>query len=188
MRPRRVPGFAAGGWHPGSGRRSERRDGCDVRDRGLDATTNDALSYLEAQADGSLGGLFGAQVVEHLEPDYLLRLLEVAHRVLRPGSVVVLESINPACWFAFFSSYIRDITHVRPLHPDTLRYFTLASGFERVDVRYASPFPDASKLQPVVVPEGSPLSDAAAVLNENADKLNGLMFTFLDYAVIARRA
>ncbi len=158
------------------------------RDRGLDATTNDALSYLEAQADGSLGGLFGAQVVEHLEPDYLLRLLEVAHRVLRPGSVVVLETINPACWFAFFSSYIRDITHVRPLHPDTLRYFTLASGFERVDVRYASPFPDASKLQPVVVPEGSPLSDAAAVLNENAEKLNGLMFTFLDYAVIARRA
>ena len=74
------------------------------------------------------------------------------------------------------------------LHPDTLRYLTLASGFERAEVRYASPFPDASKLQPVVVPQGSTLFDAAAVLNENVEKLNGLLFTVLDYAVVARRA
>lgn len=156
-------------------------------DRGLDATTTDALSYLLAQPDESLGGLFGAQVVEHLEPDYLLRLLEAAQRKLRPGAVVVLETVNPACWFAFFSSYIRDITHVRPLHPDTLRYLVLASGFQRVDVRYAVPFPDASKLQPIRVPADSPLSETAAVLNENVSKLNGLLFTFLDYAVVARR-
>jgi O-antigen chain-terminating methyltransferase len=158
------------------------------RDRGLDATTLDALSYLEQQPDGSLGGLFGAQIVEHLEPDYLLRLLETAFHKLRPGAVVVLETVNPACWFAFFSSYIRDITHVRPLHPDTLRYLMLASGFQTATVRYAAPFPDASKLQPVSVAPENPLAETAAVINENMSKLNGLLFTFLDYAVIARRA
>ncbi len=157
------------------------------RDRGLEATATDALTYLRAQPDGALGGLFGAQIVEHLEPDYLIRLLETAYHKLRPGSVLILETINPACWFAFFSSYIRDITHVRPLHPDTLRYLTIASGFQRADIRYAAPFPEASKLQPIPVPSGTQPSETAAVFNENVAKLNGLLFTFLDYAVIARR-
>jgi SAM-dependent methyltransferase len=158
------------------------------RSRGLDAGTMDALSYLQAQPDGSLGGLFGAQVVEHLDPDYLLRLLDTAYHKLRPGSPVVLETINPACWFAFFSSYIRDITHVRAIHPDTLRYLLVASGFQQLDIRYAAPYPESSKLQPVDVPPGSPLAPAAAVFNENAAKLNALLFTYLDYAAIAKRA
>lgn len=157
------------------------------RDRGLDATVGDALGYLEAQPDASLGGLFAAQVVEHLQPDYLLRLLDAAARKLRPGSLLVLETINPACWFAFFSSYIRDITHVRPLHPETLRYLVLASGFQRVEVRYLSPYPEAYKLQPVAMSEGGSWSAAAATLNDNVEKLNSLFFTFLDYAIVARR-
>ena len=59
---------------------------------------------------------------------YLMRTLETAYHKLRPGSRIVLETINPACWFAFFSSYIRDLTHVQPLHPDTLTYLLTASG------------------------------------------------------------
>ena len=99
------------------------------RQRGLDASEGDALGYLRGLADESLGGIFAAQVVEHLEPDYLVRLLQRAGEVLRPGGVLVLETVNVACWFAFFQSYVRDITHVRPLHPETLAYFVRASGF-----------------------------------------------------------
>jgi O-antigen chain-terminating methyltransferase len=166
------------------------------RARGLEATAGDALAYLVAQRDGSLGGLFAAQVVEHLEPDYLMRLLETAYHKLRPGSTIVLETINPACWYAFFSSYIRDLTHVRPLHPDTLRYLLVASGFQKVDVRYSAPFPEESKLQPMRLPRSAStdrsaataaLGEAATVFNENVSKLNGLMFTYLDYAVIGKR-
>ncbi len=167
------------------------------RERGLEATSGDALSYLLAQPDGSLGGLFAAQVVEHLEPDYLMRLLEAAYHKLRPGSKIILETINPACWYAFFSSYIRDVTHVRPLHPDTLQYLVVASGFQRVQLRYSAPFPDESKLQLIPTStkpaasgearEGDPLSSMAAVFNENVKKLNGLLFTYLDYAAIGER-
>ena len=102
-----------------------------------------------AQPSGSLGGLLAAQVVEHLDPGYLTNLLDAAWAALRPGSVVVIETINPACWFAFFESYIRDITHVRPLHPETLKYLLLASGFEHVEIRYRSPYPEHEKLQRV---------------------------------------
>jgi O-antigen chain-terminating methyltransferase len=167
------------------------------RSRGLDASSGDALAYLQAQPDGSLGGLFAAQVVEHLQPDYLMRLLETAYHKLRPGSKIVLETVNPSCWYAFFSSYIRDVTHVRPLHPDTLRYLLVASGFQRVDIRYSAPFPDESKLQPLPVAEQVPaperpqpgglLPEMAQVFNENVAKLNSLLFTYLDYAVIGER-
>jgi SAM-dependent methyltransferase len=156
------------------------------RERGLDATTADALSYLLAQPDGSLGGLFAAQVVEHLEPEYLMRFLEAAYHKLRPGSKIVLETINAACWYAFFSSYIRDITHVRPLHPDTLKYLVNATGFQKVSVRFTAPFPEQSKLQTVAASVDKPES-VEVVFNENVGKLNDLLFTYLDYAAIGER-
>jgi O-antigen chain-terminating methyltransferase len=166
------------------------------RSRGLDAEAGDALTYLSARPDGSLGGLVAFQVVEHLEPDYLIRLLETAFDKLRPGSRIILETINPACWYAFFASYIRDVTHVRPLHPDTLQYFLTASGFQKVEVRYSAPFPDEYKLQLVpasVAPRpaggaaSDPIAAIAAVVNENVARLNSLMFTYLDYAAIGTR-
>lgn len=153
------------------------------RERGLDATAADALAYLAALPDGSLGGLFAAQVVEHLQPAYLTQLLDMACAKLRPGGVIALETINPACWFAFFSSYIRDITHERPLHPDTLKYLLVATGFERVEIRYSAPYPAHDKLQAVA---GLP-ADAANTLNGNVEKLNQLLFTYLDYAAVGRK-
>jgi 2-polyprenyl-3-methyl-5-hydroxy-6-metoxy-1,4-benzoquinol methylase len=156
------------------------------RQHGLDALEADAVNYLERQADGSLGGLFAAQVVEHLEPRYLNALLDLAFAKLRPGSPIVLETINPACWFAFFESYIRDITHVRPLHPDTLKFLLIASGFQQVDIRYRSPYPEHEKLQ-AIGPDAS-LGDAVETLNANVERINRLLFTWLDYAAIGRRA
>jgi SAM-dependent methyltransferase len=152
------------------------------RAQGLEAVEGDALGYLRSLPQESLGGLFAAQVAEHLEPDYLLELLEEAFDKLRPGSAIVLETINPACWFAFFSSYIRDITHVRPLHPDTLSYLLTAHGFQEVSVRYSAPYPERDKL--VRVPGEGIVEDA---LNANADKLNALLFTYMDYAAVGRR-
>lgn len=156
-----------------------------TRERGLEATAADALSYLRAQPDQSLGGLFAAQVVEHLEPAYLLEFLDTAYHKLRPGSKIVLETINAACWYAFFSSYIRDITHVRPLHPDTLRYLVIASGFQRVDIRYTAPYPEEAKLQPVPLANDV---ERSVTMNENMKKLNSLLFTHLDYAVVGERS
>ena len=155
--------------------------------KGLNAAEADALAYLRSQPDASLGGLIATQVVEHLEPRYLTALLEVAFGKLRPGSPIVLETINPACWFAFFSSYIRDITHVRPLHPDTLKYLMVATGFQDVDIQYRAPFPESEKLQPVAAAGDVALPDWAHPLNVNVERLNRLLFTWLDYAAVGYR-
>jgi SAM-dependent methyltransferase len=157
------------------------------RARGLEVAEGDLLSYLRELPDGSLGGLIAIQVVEHLDPDYLMRALDVAYHKLRPGAHIVLETINPACWFAFFASYVRDLTHVRPLHPDTLTYLLTASGFSRVRAEYRSPYPDADKLQKVA-PAGDPeRADLADTVNANTERLNALLFTYMDYAAIGER-
>ena len=151
----------------------------------------DALGYSRRLGDGSLGGLFAAQVVEHLPPDYLGALLETAAHKVRPGGLIVLETINPACWLAFFESYIRDLTHVRPLHPETLQYLLRVSGFHDVRVEYKSPVAEAARLQPVVVPDHDlppAIDDVIQAFNENVAKLNARLFTYQDYAVIGRRS
>jgi SAM-dependent methyltransferase len=159
------------------------------RGKGLQAETSDALEYVRGLPDSSLGGLFAAQVVEHLEPRYLMRLLDAAFDKLRPGAPIVLETINPACWFAFFESYIRDLTHVRPLHPDTLKYLLIATGFQRVEISYRAPYPAADKLQALAHGGGAPtsLDDMIETLNANVEKINRLLFTYLDYAAIGVR-
>ena len=165
------------------------------RARGLDVAHGDALSYLKNLGDESLGGLFAAQVVEHLPPDYLLALLAEAQRTLRPGATLVLETINVACWYAFFQSYIRDITHARPLHPETLQYLVTASGFSSAEVHLRVPLPEASRLRrpprTVFEARGSDkdaLVALASAVDNNVERLNALLFTYLDYAVIAKRA
>jgi SAM-dependent methyltransferase len=155
----------------------------------LDVVETDAVSYLSSLPDEALGGLFAAQVVEHLQPAYLLSFLELAFHKLRPGSRIVLETLNPACWVAFFESYIRDITHIWPLHPETLQFLVVASGFTSADIEYRSPVADADKLQPVTVTAavGPVLADLVDSFNINVQKLNGRMFTYLDYAIVGTR-
>lgn len=168
-----------------------------ARGRGLDVAQADALAFLETIEDGSLGGIVATQVIEHLEPQYLMRLLETAARTLKGGAPIVLETINPACWLAFFSSYIRDITHAHPIHPETLQYLLRANGFQRVELRYSAPVPEHTKMKTVDLPAGvRDATDPAAIalaaiahtINANAVILNNLMFTHLDYAAIGYRS
>jgi O-antigen chain-terminating methyltransferase len=104
---------------------------------------------------------------------------------------LILETINPACWTAFFDVYLRDPTHQRPLHPDTLKYLVEATGFQAVDVRFRHPVRDADRLGRVPLDDkhqsGDALTGVAAVLNAHADALNSRLFSFTDYAVIARK-
>jgi len=164
-----------------------------ARERGLDVIHADALAHLKSLPDGALGGLMAAQVVEHLTPPSLVRLLAEAYRTLRPGAPIVVETINPACWLAFFSSYIRDFTHAQPIHPETMQYLLQANGFGRVTLQYRQPVPEHMKMQPVDVAAlaasgGESLAQLGQILNANAAILNNLLFTHLDYAAIGYRS
>jgi O-antigen chain-terminating methyltransferase len=157
----------------------------ECRGKGLDVVQGDLLDLLRSQAAGSLGGVFAAQVAEHLPPPALAALLAEAHRALRNGGLLLLETINPASALAFHDVFIRDLTHERPLHPDTLRFLAAAAGFGDVRIEMRSPVPADVRLD--LLPGSGLPPPVIKVLNENVERLNALLFAPLDYALVARR-
>jgi len=138
--------------------------------------------------------LIAIQVVEHLQPQYLNEMLGLAFDKIRPGGRIVLETINPACWVAFFESFIRDLTHVKPIHPDTLQYLLQASGFASVEIVYRAPIAPEGRLQRVsprpqhygdTAPDA--LTELVSSFNANVDRLNDRIFSYQDFAAIATR-
>jgi SAM-dependent methyltransferase len=159
------------------------------RAKGFDVEQGDALTYLRKQPDGAVGGLIAIQVVEHFSPAYLMRFLDAAFHAMRPGAPLILETLNPACWMAFFETYIRDITHRQPLHPDTLRLLVQASGFSAVDVQFRQPVREEDRLDRVedLASADAALARVVGAVNAHADKLNARLFSSMDYVVIAKR-
>jgi len=155
------------------------------RERGLDVAEADLLGFLKSEAEASAGGVFAAQVAEHLPPAALQAMLREAHRVLRRGGLLLLETVNPRSVVGFLEVYNRDLTHERPLHPETLSFLAAAAGFTDVRVEMKSPVEPAARLQAVPT-DGLP-ERAAQALNENVARLNELLYGPLEYALLARR-
>jgi hypothetical protein len=99
-------------------------------------------------------------------------------------------------WYAFFSSYLRDLTHARPLHPDTLHFFVLAAGFLDSEIRLSAPLPEEEKLRlspreahdvqlKAAGPEGRAILQLADAFDRNANHLNRQLYGPQDYAVVA---
>src|SRR5262249_34033006 len=136
-----------------------------ARGAGLAVEQADAVSHLESLDDASLGGIFMGQVVEHLPAPMLVRTLELAAEKLRPGGLLVAETINPLSPLAL-RNYFADLTHAQPLVPDTLALLARQAGFASVETRFLNPPPR---------PDG--------VREEVAE----ILFAPLDYAIVARR-
>jgi len=157
----------------------------ECRDKGLRVVHGDLLGTLGDRDAGSLGGVYASQVVEHLPPAALGALFAEAHRTLRAGGLLVLETPNPASVLAFHGTFIRDPTHERPLHPETLRFLAAAAGFSDARIETRNPVPEHGRLRSF---PGSVLPPPAVrLLNENVELLNALLFAPLDYALIAQR-
>jgi SAM-dependent methyltransferase len=156
------------------------------RAEGLEVEQGDAVTYLETLEDGSLGGIFAAQLVEHLRPPVLVRLLELAAAKLRPGGVLVAETVNPLALGAL-KNYFADLTHAQPLVPETLVLLARQAGFSRVDVRFLNEPPPEERLRPVELPPEPAFDAARLALAANVARLNDVVFGPQDYAVVARR-
>ena len=146
-----------------------------ARGDGLDVDQADLVEYLEGLDDASLGGIFMGQVVEHLPPGALVRSLELAARKLRPGGVLVAETINPLSPLAL-RHYFADLTHAQPLVPETLQLLARQSGFADTEIRYLN-----QPAERLTEPDDP-------VIAANVRRLNELLFAPLDYALVARTA
>ena len=140
---------------------------------GLDVQQADLAEHLDSLPDGELGGIFMAQVVEHLPPGVLVRTFELAAAKLRPGGVLVAETINPLSPIAL-RNYFADLTHAQPLVPETLELLARQCGFAETELRFLNE--PAERLTELDDP----------VIAANVRRLNELLFAPLDYPLVAR--
>jgi SAM-dependent methyltransferase len=145
-----------------------------ARGEGLEVKQADVVEHLQDLEDSSLGGIFAAQLVEHLPAPRLVRLLELGVAKLRPGGLLVAETINPLSPLAL-RNYYADLTHAQPLVPETLELLARQAGFESVELRYLN------------TPEERLVEPPDPVIAANVSRLNELLFAPLDYAIVARR-
>jgi SAM-dependent methyltransferase len=159
------------------------------RENGLDAVEADALAHLERLPDASLGGVFAAQLIEHLAPEALVALVRLAHAKLRPGGVLLCETPNPMCLTIFASAFYVDLTHIKPIHPQGAAFVLEAAGFRDVELRFVNPCPPEARLRPLEVEWYMRRYETAFLwaINQNLARLNDLLWGAQDYAVIGRK-
>jgi SAM-dependent methyltransferase len=144
-----------------------------ARGEGLAVEQADLVQHLEGLADRSLGGIFLGQVVEHLPPAMLAQTLRLAAAKLRPGGLLVAETINPLSPIALHH-YFADLTHAQPLVPETLELLARQSGFSETALRFLN-----EPAERLTEPDDP-------VIAANVRRLNELLFAPLDYALLAR--
>ena len=156
--------------------------------KGLNVELKDAVSYLETIEDKTLDGIFLDQVVEHLEPEYLTKLLGLCYTKLNYGYFIILETVNPLSLFSFINFYI-DMTHMKPLHPDTLKFLLTAVGFRDIEAQFFAPIADEVRLKRLE--SKNEATDEAKrkveIYNQNTDILNNILFGPQDYAMIGKK-
>jgi O-antigen chain-terminating methyltransferase len=152
--------------------------------KGFDVEKIDAISYLEKIEDNSLDGILLDQVVEHLEPDYLIKMLRLCHKKLKLGSHILIETVNPLSLVSFINFYL-DMSHKRPIHPNTLNFLMESANFREMVTKFVSPIPDEMRLKKIDVDTVNEKN--RDVYNHNIDMLNNILYGAQDYMVIGKR-
>jgi O-antigen chain-terminating methyltransferase len=155
------------------------------REKGLEVIQGDALAYLESLPDDSLGGVFAAQVIEHLETPDMTRLVRLCHRKLQRRGVLVIETLNPECLFVLYRWFWVDLSHTRLVHPQTLQYLFESVGFSGVTCRLL-PSTDSPVTIPMLEVRDAVVPELAR-FNSAMDYLNKLLYGSSDYAVVGTK-
>ncbi len=140
------------------------------RSKGLNAEVADMYAFLEAQPDLSFDGIFCSQVVEHLKPAELPKLIALLSRKTARNGVLAIETPNPECLAIFATHFYLDPTHVRPVPPQLLGFYLEEFGFGEIEVIPLSP----------AIESMPSLASLPADFREQ-------FFGALDYAAVARK-
>ena len=147
---------------------------------GIEIGVGDGIEVLEKQKE-PLGGIFCAQVIEHLGFKNVEKLCRLAYDKLEKGGCLILETPNPMCVSTMTNGFYIDPTHDKPVHPLLMQYMLKSIGFTEVQLLW----PDHSL--GTLPPIHSEYIDNLEEVNRAIERVSGLLFGSQDYAVIAKR-
>jgi 2-polyprenyl-3-methyl-5-hydroxy-6-metoxy-1,4-benzoquinol methylase len=120
--------------------------------RGLKVVLADLFEYLGSRPDRSIGGIFSAQVIEHLSSDQIMRLVGLCGAKLIAGGLVVIETVNANCLYALGNFYL-DPSHVKPVPCGLLQFMFEQVGFKIVETCFSGLVPEM-EAEPVLRASG----------------------------------
>lgn len=138
----------------------------------LDVQCTDALEYLKQLPNASLSAVTGMHILEHLEFNYMLRLLQEVLRVLKPNGIAIFETPNPENIFVGAQFFYTDPTHKNPLVPDTMNFLFEYIGYTKTEIKRLHSYAEVSAAM------GKPR-------NLNDDFKNNHFYNAMDFAIIA---
>lgn len=148
-----------------------------AQDRGLGAEQGELIEALESCADESLGGIVSFQVIEHLPLHTTSSILELGKRKLRPGGILILETVNVASLYTHAHAFTMDPTHAIALHPLTLQLMVEDAQFSDVQIVYSGEVPAEDRMK---------TDGFSPELADNFHRLNTLLFSPQDFAIVAK--
>jgi hypothetical protein len=122
-------------------------------------------------------------VIEHLSNQQLWDLIALSYQKLQPGGIFLAETPNPQCLLVFAESFYMDPTHLRPVHPLTLKFAAELAGFKTVHFHHSSPADDFKI--PRLKASGS--IENIQEFNDSIEKVNRVLFGYRDYAIVATK-
>ena len=150
--------------------------------KGLEVLLGDANEHLRSLPTGDIDGIFCSQVAEHLTTDQLVRLVELCYRKLAPGGVVVMETPNPESLSILASFFYVDLTHIKPIHPEALKWAFEAAGFTGLAIERIQPVPEGARLNEL--PQEFAQQPGWQTIAGNIQRLNGLLYGPQHFAVV----
>lgn len=147
---------------------------------GLEAVCGDGTEYLARSADG-IDGIFVGQVVEHLETESIIRLCNAAYEKLAEGGCIVIETPNPTSLAIYTNAFYIDPSHVKPVHPLTMKYFLEKAGFADIEIIYT----ENSRPQTSIPELSAAAADNTEEFNRAMKKVSEVLFGSQDYAIVA---
>lgn len=139
---------------------------------GYAAKVADAIVFLQNQPEGSLAGVTGFHIIEHLPFEKLLALLDAARHALMPSGMIIFETPNPENLLVGACNFYFDPTHLHPIVPDVAKFMATQRGFSTAEILRLHPYPNDH------------LVDTESNVGET---LNRYLFGPQDYALIARK-
>ena len=147
-------------------------------EKGHKVQNTDCIKYLSTCDINSIDVITGFHIIEHLSLSALIELLESCEKVLKPGGVILLETPNSRNLQTAASYFYIDPTHKRPMHMEFSRFLLTRSGFKSISVIQSAPMSKENHLQPPI------MGDNLQLWESNIDKLNSLLFSNQDYAIM----
>ena len=148
---------------------------------GIKAVYDDALNYIRKIE--KTDGVFAGQIVEHLSIDEIVKLSDSVFDKLEDDCYFIVETPNPMSLAIYTNSFYLDPSHVKPVHPYTMKYILEKSGFRNVNIVFTENSRDCYKIPEIKCNNIEGLDEFNKVMNVVSNRLFGSQ----DYAVIAQK-